>query len=122
MGLFKNRVLVVTGSVSLKVKKHAVLFPGRKGKGKTVKVLPLSFPECVKLFNAKKLSEIKHLFEKHKATGGFLGALENEKAFMKEMLEAIKSEISKLGLREKLVFQITASLLEKFFLLYRIRA
>ncbi len=112
-GLFKDKVIVVTGSITLKVKKHAEFFPGRKGKGKTIEVLPLSFSQYVKLFNAKKLSEIRRLFKKYLITGGFLGALDNESAFMKELIDAIKSEILKVGLREKLVFQIMSSLLRK---------
>lgn len=114
-GMFKNSVIVVTGSITLKVKKHAEMFPGRKGEGKIIEVLPLSFPEYVRLFNLfnVKKTEIKKLFQRYLKSGGFLGALENETAFMKELLEAIKSEILKVGLSEKLVFQIISSLLKK---------
>ncbi len=113
-GLFKRCVLVVSGSLSLKVKKHAELFPGRTGLGKQIEVLPLSFPEFFKLFNPKpRETEIRKLFKRYLRSGGFLGALENEDAFMKEIVAALESELLKIGLSPKLAFEIFSSLLDK---------
>jgi hypothetical protein len=47
-GKFKKDVLVVSGSASLEVMKHAEYFPGRRGKGKDFFILPLSFREFLK--------------------------------------------------------------------------
>lgn len=113
-GLFKNSVLVVSGSLSLKVKKHAELFPGRKGFGKKIEVLPLSFKEFFNLFNLKpKASNIRKIFQRYLLSGGFLGALDDSNSFMKEVIEALESEMLKIGLSPKLSFEIFSSLLTK---------
>lgn len=113
-GIFKNCVLVVSGSLTLKVKRHAELFPGRVGHGKKIEVLPLSFPEFFRLFKLKpKETELKRVFQKYLSTGGFLGALNNENSFMEEIISALESEILKIGLSPKLAFEIFSSLLSK---------
>lgn len=113
-GLFKDCVIVVSGSLTLKVKRHAELFPGRKGFGKHIEVLPLSFRDFFKLFNVKpKEEEIRKIFQRYLLTGGFLGALEDTSNFMKEIVDAIESEILKIGLSPKLTFEIFSSLLTK---------
>lgn len=113
-GLFENSVLTISGSSTLKVKRHAELFPGRTGFGEKIEVLPLGFPEYFELFKLKKKeSEIRKLFEKYLVTGGFLGALENTKSFMQEIINALETEILKMGLSLKLTFEIFSSLLTK---------
>jgi predicted AAA+ superfamily ATPase len=113
-GLLKDCAIVVSGSLTLKVKKHAELFPGRVGFGKQIEVLPLSFPDFFNLFKLKpKEEEIRKAFQKYLTTGGFLGALEDPNTFMKEIIDATESEILKIGLSPKLAFEIFSSLLTK---------
>ncbi len=113
-GAFKNKVIIASGSLSLKIKKHAELFPGRRGYGKNIEVLPLNFREFFEIFNKKpKEVEIKNLFKKYLLTGGFLGALENRRSFIKELIDAFESEILKLKLSTQLSFEILSSLLPK---------
>ena len=45
LGKLKNDVIIASGSSSLKILKYAEAFPGRRGAGKDIVVLPLSFPE-----------------------------------------------------------------------------
>jgi predicted AAA+ superfamily ATPase len=111
-GSFKNSIITVSGSLSLK--KHAELFPGRTGLGKKIEVLPLSFQEYFKIFGLKeKESEIVKIFEKYLLTGGFLGALDNPNFFISEIIDSLESEILKLGLSNKLTFEIFSSILTK---------
>ncbi|RLE44117.1 ATP-binding protein [Candidatus Woesearchaeota archaeon] len=113
-GQFKDSVLAVSGSLTLKVRKQAELFPGRMGFGRKIEVLPLSFPEFFELFKVKlNESEIRKKFQKYLLTGGFLGALDNTHAFLQEIVDAIESEILKIGLSPKLAFEIFSSLLTK---------
>jgi predicted AAA+ superfamily ATPase len=42
---------VVTGSLSISAKREVETFPGRRGGGKTLLMLPLPFPRYVELFN-----------------------------------------------------------------------
>jgi len=49
-GDFKNDVLILTSSLSMKAKVEIEKFPGRRGKGKILVMYPLPFSEYVKLF------------------------------------------------------------------------
>jgi len=50
-GDFKNDVLVLTGSLSMYLKKEVELFPGRRGFGKDIIMMPLTFREFIKVFS-----------------------------------------------------------------------
>ena len=66
-GKFKNDVLVISGSASFEVKKHAEYFPGRRGNGRDFLVFPLSFREFVKIMKPEiyeKIPKIDSLDEK----------------------------------------------------------
>ncbi|MEM2933464.1 MAG: ATP-binding protein [Methanocellales archaeon] len=71
-GMFKNDVLILTASTSIKIKKETEYFPGRRGKGRDFVVRPLSFrefiktidpdlysklPQRMKIFNSKEIEE-----------------------------------------------------------------
>lgn len=93
-GIFKNDVLVLTGSTSLEIKKEMEWFPGRRGKGKNFLVLPLSFREFIKILNP---GLEKNLPEK-------INSLANAREVRKKILKAsiyLKelNEILKLYLR-----------------------
>ncbi|MDW8034550.1 MAG: ATP-binding protein [Nitrososphaerota archaeon] len=47
-GVFRNDVIVVSGSASLEILKQKEYFPGRRGKGKDIMFYPLSFPQYLK--------------------------------------------------------------------------
>jgi predicted AAA+ superfamily ATPase len=112
-GVFKNSSIIVSGSMSLKLKKQAELFPGRIGKGKIIEVMPLSFNELINILNLKKISEIKEAFKIYKKYGGFPASLNYRENFYSEWIKALESDILKIGLSLKTSYQIFSSLLNK---------
>ncbi|MCD6476862.1 MAG: ATP-binding protein [Candidatus Aenigmarchaeota archaeon] len=63
-GKLRYDVLIITGSTSLKIKREIELFPGRRGYGKDLILLPLSFREYLKITDFKlwkKIDPIKSL-------------------------------------------------------------
>ncbi|MCQ4344325.1 MAG: hypothetical protein NO117_05135 [Sulfolobales archaeon] len=50
-GDFRNDVLVVTGSLSMSAKREIETFPGGRGGGKNLLMLPLPFSKYAELFN-----------------------------------------------------------------------
>jgi len=114
LGLLDGSVVTVSGSVSLKVKKHAELFPGRMGGGVSIDVLPLSFQEVFSALKLKpKAENVRRCFKEYLDTGGFPGSLNHEKSFLHEFIIAFQSEIAKAGLSERITFQIVSSILSK---------
>ncbi len=97
-GILSNDIVTVTGSSSLYLLKYADSFPGRKGYGKLVIVMPLSFPEFLEIFHIdlRKYSlfedKINYLFEKYLKTGGFPLSI-NEISFVDDLFESIEREI-----------------------------
>jgi len=114
LGYFKNSAITVTGSLSLKIKKEAELFPGRRGFGTDVEVLPLTFKRFHSLmgFGSKK-DEVREAFERYMRIGGFLGSINNGDAFARDLISAIESEILKAGISLRLSSEILSSLLRK---------
>jgi len=49
LGLLERDALVLLGSASFRFKGFSEAFPGRRGMGRTVEVLPLSFPEYARV-------------------------------------------------------------------------
>jgi len=78
-GELENAVITVTGSSALKVRRDMELFPGRRGKGKTVEVLPLNFKEFLNVHGIKKwrlrYDEVLELFDRYLQVGGFPGSI-----------------------------------------------
>ncbi len=73
-GILKNKAIVITGSESLELKKHAELFPGRRGEGKKIEVLPLLFPDYIKIKLKKERlpsTVLEREFKNYLLTGGF---------------------------------------------------
>lgn len=63
-GDFKDDVLVLTGSLSMHLKKEVEMFPGRRGFGRDLVMLPLSFREFIKVFSSEifqKLEKVESL-------------------------------------------------------------
>lgn len=137
-GVFKEDVLILTGSSSINIKRQTELFPGRRGKGSDYIMLPLSFREFLKVIRPEiyeKIKPIKELSEKElreKAMQAMIFAKELNSALleylkfggfplsMEENLEAkkvylswIKTEILKSERSDNIARQIIKSLLEK---------
>ncbi len=98
-GLMENDVVTVTGSSSLRVKRDVELFPGRRGMGKTLEVMPLSFAEYVEVMGLKKsefyTEKTLGLFEEYLKTGGFPGSINGLP--MEDLLGAYIGELVRFG-------------------------
>ena len=114
-GILENKIITVSGSVSIKLKKQAELFPGRGGKGKIIEVLPLSFPEFININEKGKLPTIKimKLFKEYEKYGGFPGAVNEKDIFFQDLIKSIEGEILRAGLSVKTSLKIFSSLMEK---------
>ncbi|MBI2046690.1 ATP-binding protein [Candidatus Pacearchaeota archaeon] len=77
-GKFKEDVLIITGSASFEVMKHAEYFPGRRGHGEDFLILPLSFREFIEVMEPEICQKIPALLSlgdieiKAKAAKAFL--------------------------------------------------
>jgi predicted AAA+ superfamily ATPase len=128
MGVFENDVITVTASSSIKLKGQVELFPGRRGKGKDILVLPLSFREFLEVFGIKietsgniekdmdsaikKEDEIKEFFKMYLEKGGFPISI-NEDSAEFQIISAIESEILRVGKSLELMKGILASIIKK---------
>jgi predicted AAA+ superfamily ATPase len=111
---FFGSVITILGSSSLKIRKEAELFPGRRGRGKDVNVLPLTFKEYIKLFNVKKYDErIYSLFNDYLKEGGFPLSINKSEDAKHSFISAFESEITKSDKSIKIAKQIITSVLRK---------
>jgi len=120
-GDFRNDVLVVTGSLSMSAKREIETFPGRRGGGKNLLMLPLPFSKYAELFNvdiqkgdlgfvlsnyarnSHFLRELNDLLEKYLVTGGFPNAIRDYVKYGKvsggtisDFISSVVSEVNKL--------------------------
>ena len=110
-----NSVIVVTGSSSLKVKRNIELFPGRMGEGKNIEVLPLSFPEYLKVFGISNYKlqrdRVLDLFEQYLTTGEF--PLTINKNPSTEILKAFIGDFIRFDKSLEIAKEVFASLISK---------
>lgn len=62
-GNLTHAVLTISGSNAFQLQKGSELFPGRRGHGKDVAVLPLSFREFVQVIDPKLIAKIPYVDE-----------------------------------------------------------
>ncbi|MGC9105606.1 MAG: ATP-binding protein [Thermoprotei archaeon] len=112
-------VVIVSGSSSLGVVKAVERFPGRTGKGKEVLVLPLSFPEYVRVKNhepGEALGDphlIFALFEEYKARGGFPKSINGHPDAEEAVVKGLASEVYKAGKSLRHVQDVLGSVMDK---------
>ncbi|WP_048147310.1 ATP-binding protein [Pyrococcus abyssi] len=112
-GELKNDVVTVTGSISLTIGQHFETFGGRRGKGKTVKVMPLSFHEYYGLFYDEFfLSKGVEVFESYLETGGYLAYL-NGILKVEELVGLLKADLKALDRSTDLARDIMGAILDK---------
>jgi len=141
IGDFRNDVLVLTCSLSMYLKKEVELFPGRRGFGKDVIVMPLTFREFIAVFdrevyekipkieNLEKreifnkayqiiqfFDKIQEMFKLYLKIGGFPLVVKNEE-ITEEAKESywswIKNDLFKVGRSEETFKRIAKAILEK---------
>ncbi len=111
-GRFPNDVIIVSGSSSVRVKRYVESFTGRRGKGKDVEVLPLSFREFVKVrgYNTK---ELERAFEDYLMIGGYPRSVNEDSTFLQELPEQVDKEVSRVGRSSRIARQVIHQVIEK---------
>ncbi len=100
-GTFESDVVTVLGSSTLNIVKAPERFPGRKGNGREIPVLPLSFPEFVEIkgFKPRKViykeDDLKDLWNEYKDFGGFPKSINRHEDAFESFISGIVSEIRK---------------------------
>ena len=114
LGIFKTDVLTILGSSSFKIRRDSEQFPGRRGYGKNINVLPATFKDYVLCFGVKKYSEkIYTLFNNYLKEGGFPLSINKIKNAKDSFISAFESEINKLNKNIRIAKQILSSILRK---------
>ena len=129
LGVFKNDVVTLTGSSTLRLRGEIELFPGRRGYGRDVTVLPLSFKEYAELHGIKveltndlrenivRVSlykeELMELFEKYLRSGGFPLSINGDPRAEEYFLLALQGELLRVNRNLHLVRGILSSLMRK---------
>ncbi|BAB66178.1 ATP-binding protein [Sulfurisphaera tokodaii] len=118
-GEFSKDVIIVSGSSSLGVTKSVERFPGRRGYGKEVLVLPLSFPQFVEV-HGYKIDKVLtdsalalSLFDEYKKKGGFPKSINEHKDAGEALIYGIISEIFKAKREVGKVQDILRSIMTK---------
>ncbi len=114
-GVLERYAVVVTGSSTIRVLEGVEMFPGRRGGGSVVNVLPLSFPELCRVMGCDPIdtSRVRELWSFYLERGGFPISLNKGLSVALDMVYALKSEIYKLGYRVDIVECVLSVLIEK---------
>ncbi len=117
IGLFQDDVLTVLGSASFKLKRFYEAFPGRRGLGRKIEVMPLDFKEYVKVHGIKpKMSEYDKLlafFDKYLQTGGFPRSINEDERSFEDLIMSVERDVSKAGRSVKIFRMVLRSIIEK---------
>ena len=127
--LLRDSVVTVAGSSSLRLKGEVELFPGRRGLGRDVAVLPLSFREFAEVHGLRfELSgrleddmvllslhkqELTGLFEVYMKLGGFPLSVNRDTRAEEYFLSGLEGEVLRAGRSWPLSRGILASVMRK---------
>ncbi len=111
-GTFSKDVLIVSGSSSVGVRRYVESFTGRRGKGRNVQVLPLSFREFADV-RGYGLMKLEKAFEDYLRLGGFPRSLNEDPTFLLEIPEQIDKELAKVGRSARIARQVIHQIVEK---------
>ncbi len=114
-GKFSDSVLIISGSLSSKLKKYSESFPGRRGRGKEILVLPLSFREFleVKRIDASMENRVKKAFDEFLVTGGFPRTINKDFSFYTDFIGSFENTLLKIDRNPKLGLQIVLQIIKK---------
>jgi len=116
LDLFERDVLVLMGSASFRLRRFAEAFPGRRGAGRTVEVLPLSFPEYLSVHGVEAKrgeSRVLALFERYLATGGYPRSVNGDEEFAEDLVASEEKDAVKAGRDPKLLRMVAREVLSK---------
>ncbi|WP_297467490.1 ATP-binding protein [Thermococcus sp.] len=112
-GELRNDVVTVTGSISLALGRHFETFGGRRGEGKTIEVMPLSFHDYYSLFYDEFFpSKGVEVFENYLETGGYLAYL-NGTLKVEELVGFLKADLNALDRSTDLARDVMGAILDK---------
>ncbi|MEM5793351.1 MAG: ATP-binding protein [Candidatus Aenigmatarchaeota archaeon] len=140
-GIFKNDVLVITGSASIELMKQREYFPGRRGKGRDIRFLPMCFSEYVRKFGNIEIKtssindieevrkvmktnqiyseKINKLFLQYLKTGGFPIPIKDFYEFgtvsvnsKKIYLDWLRNDWNKIGKNDKFMKEVISYILK----------
>jgi len=112
-GELRDDVVTVTGSISLTIGRHFETFGGRRGEGKTIKVMPLSFHDYYSLFYDEFFpSKGEEVFENYIETGGYLAYL-NGTLKVEELVGFLKADLKALERSTDLARDVMGAILDK---------
>ena len=115
-GAFEKDVITVSGSSSMHLLKHADSFPGRKGRGRKIFVMPVNFKEFVEIHGANPEKyysnerKILKLFEKYLSSGGFPLSINNI-PFYEDFIESLEREVLEARKSIRIMRQIISEVL-----------
>ncbi|AFA38809.1 putative ATPase (AAA+ superfamily) [Pyrobaculum oguniense TE7] len=114
-GVLDRAVVVATGSSTVGLLKTPERFPGRRGLGRDVVVLPLDFPAYVEVHGVdpREPAAVAQLFEEYLETGGFPKAINRHPDAVDAVRDAAVSETYRHGRSPQLLKDILGAVLEK---------
>jgi predicted AAA+ superfamily ATPase len=114
-GLLHKAVITATGSSSVGLVKTPERFPGRRGSGRDVVVLPLDFPTYLAVQSAQSTEPavIKELFEEYLETGGFPKSINRHPDAAEALLDSVVSEAYRHGKSPQLLKDLAAAVVER---------
>ncbi|RLF87006.1 ATP-binding protein, partial [Thermococci archaeon] len=112
-GTLRRDVVTITGSVSLTLGKHFETFGGRKGHGRSIEVMPLSFREYYNLFYREFFPlKAKEILEEYLETGGYLAYL-NSNLKAEDIIGFLKADIRALERSTDVAKEVMGAILDK---------
>ncbi|MCS7137796.1 MAG: ATP-binding protein [Candidatus Caldarchaeum sp.] len=118
-GDFMNDVVTVLGSSTLGLVKAPEMFPGRRGFGKNVEVLPVSFPELIRV-NGLSVEEVVYraellheLWNRYLELGGFPKSLNGHPDAGQALVQSVVGEVYRAGKNPAVVQDILGSVITK---------
>nr|WP_258870414.1 ATP-binding protein [Pyrobaculum aerophilum] len=114
-GVLDRAVVIATGSSTVGLLKTPERFPGRRGGGKDVVVMPLDFPAYVKIHGVdfREPAALSQLFEEYLETGGFPKAVNKHPDAQDAVIDAVVSEAYRHGKSPQLLKDILGAVVER---------
>jgi len=114
-GSLRQAVITATGSSTVGLVKTPERFPGRRGGGQDVVVLPLDFPTYVKI-QSPELTDpaaVAELFEEYLKTGGFPKSVNRHTDAAEALLDGVISETYRHRRSPQLLKDLASALIER---------
>ncbi len=111
-GFLARRAVVVSGSSSVRVRRYSESFVGRRGMGRDVEVLPLSFREFADV-RGYGPSGLEAAFEEYLSVGGFPRSVNGDPSFEEEVPDQIDREVARAGRSARIARQVIYQVVEK---------